>query len=453
MASAFPLIQAYAPRAVFAYRERQALGIERFLRDVQLLAELRPERRHVFNRCADRYRFAVGFSAALLRRQVSLLPPNETPALIDQLIQRYPDVYCLSDQAGAPAELRTLSFPELSGSAPVAPQVPTVPAAQIAAVVFTSGSTSEPVPWRKTWGSLVRSALGEIDSLGASARTGMAVLGTVPPQHSYGLESTVLMAMQGGLALHARRPFYPADIRAELASLPRPRCLVTTPAHLRVLLAEPDDLPPADLLLCATEALSPQLAARAEARFAAPLLEIYGCTEAGQIATRRTVETAEWRTLPGVALRTDGKDTWVNGGHVETEVLLGDVIELRGHTRFLLHGRTADLVNVAGKRTSLAHLNFHLNSIDGVLDGVFVAPDGGSHAVARLTAFAVAPGLTSEALMHALRQRIDAAFLPRPLHLVDALPRSATGKLPRQALAQVAVSLGTSQAQGRPRWN
>ena len=36
--------------------------------------------------------------------------------------------------------------------------------------------------------------------------------------------------------------------------------------------------------------------------------------------------------------------------------------------------------------------------------------------------------------MNALRQRIDAAFLPRPLCLVDALPRNATGKLPRQAL-------------------
>ena len=36
--------------------------------------------------------------------------------------------------------------------------------------------------------------------------------------------------------------------------------------------------------------------------------------------------------------------------------------------------------------------------------------------------------------MNALRQRIDSAFLPRPLHFVDALPRNETGKLPRQAL-------------------
>src|SRR4029077_5180043 len=107
--------------------------------------------------------------------------------------------------------------------------IPAVPADQTAAVLFTSGSTGQHLPYPKTWGSLARSALAEIDSLGLRAQPGLAVLGTVPPQHSYGLESTVLMVLQGGLALHAGRPFFPADIRAELAALPRPRCLVTTP--------------------------------------------------------------------------------------------------------------------------------------------------------------------------------------------------------------------------------
>jgi acyl-coenzyme A synthetase/AMP-(fatty) acid ligase len=445
-----PLVDGYGPRSVFAYREGRAVLIEEFLRDVWQVASELPERRYVFNRCADRYRFAVGFSAALLRRQVSVLPPNETPDLIAQLVARYPDLYCLSDGAGAPAALETVSFPEPAGGGLAAPRVPAVPEAHVAAVVFTSGSTGEPVPYRKTWGSLVHSALAEIDCLGVRALPGMAVLGTVPPQHSYGLESTVLMVMQGGLALHARRPFFPADIRAELAALPRPRCLVTTPGHLRVLLAEADALPPADFLLCATAPLSPQLASQAEARFAAPLHEIYGCTEAGQVATRRTVETGEWRAMMGVTLRTEGKGTWVKGGHVETDVLLADVIELRGRGRFVLHGRTADLVNIAGKRTSLAHLNYHLNSIEGVRDGVFVVPEQDGEAVTRLTAFVVAPALTNQVLMSALRQRIDAAFLPRPLHFVEALPRNETGKLPRQSLNQIAAGLGSRPEPGRP---
>jgi acyl-coenzyme A synthetase/AMP-(fatty) acid ligase len=440
MASA-PLVRVFGAGSPFAFRKGCRLSVERFLWDVSRLAASLPDRRYLLNLCADRYHFAVGFAAALLRWQVSLLPPNETPDLIERLISQYPGVYCLSDRMTPHPLLETVLFPELDDPGMAALPIPDVPETQLAAIVFTSGSTGEPVPYRKTWGSLVRVALAEIEILHLRSRSGMALVGTVPPQHVFGLEATVLMVMQGGFALHARRPFYPADVRAELASLPRPRGLVTTPVHLRVLLAEPDDLPPADFLLCATAPLSPQLAAQAEARFGAPLYEIYGCTESGGIASRRTTETGEWRAMRDVALRTDGRGTWVKGGHVESEILLADVIELRGRAKFLLHGRTADLVNIAGKRTSLAHLNYHLNSIEGVRDGAFVVPEQEGEAVTRLAAYVVAPGLSSEALMNALRQRIDAAFLPRPLHFVEALPRNETGKLPRQALDEFETEL------------
>jgi acyl-coenzyme A synthetase/AMP-(fatty) acid ligase len=436
-----PLVRGFHAGAAFAYRGGRRLSIERFLRDVAQLAALLPDRRYLLNLCADRYLFAVGFSAALLRGQVNLLPPNETPDLVARLASRYPGLYCLSDRNTGFASLETMRVPELGDTALPPVPIPEVPLAQVAAIVFTSGSTGDPVPHPKTWGSLARVALAEIEILGLHRRPGIALLGTVPAQHVFGLEATVLVAMQGGFALHARRPFYPADIRAELASLPRPRGLVTAPVHLRVLLAEPDELPPADFLLCATAPLSPQLAQQAEARFAAPLHEIYGCTESGGIASRRTTQAAEWRAMTNVALRADASGTWVRGGHVEAEVLLADVIEMRGQGRFLLHGRTADLVNIAGKRTSLAHLNYQLNSINGVRDGAFVVPEQGSEAVTRLAAYVVAPGLSGDALMAELRQRIDAAFLPRPLHMVDALPRSETGKLPRQALEEFEAGL------------
>ena len=132
---------------------------------------------------------------------------------------------------------------------------------------------------------------------------------------------------------------------------------------------------------------------------------------------------------------------WGRGGHIETEIMLSDIIELRNAETFLLHGRSADLINIAGKRTSLAHLNYHLNSIAGVRDGVFVMPEEAGQEAARLMAFVVAPGLTSEEIINVLRLRIDAAFLPRPLRFVDALPRNATGKLPREALTELVSQL------------
>ena len=433
------LLTGYDKGAVLAYRDGRAISVNGYLRDVATTAAALPERRYALNLCADRYRFAVALGAALVRGQVSLLPPNQAPDLIERLAARYPGLYCLGDEAPR-CSLETVVFPLLGEMDREAVPVPALPETQAGVIVFTSGSTGEPVPHQKSWGSLVASARAEINRLQVGRR--LSVLGTVPAQHVYGLESTVLMAMQGGCALHAGRPFYPADIRAALEMLPRPRALVTTPVHLRVLLEESEPLPRADFLLCATAPLSPQLAAQAEARFAAPLYEIYGCTEAGQIASRRTVETDEWRALRGLALRTDGSGTWVGGGHVEREVLLGDVIELRGRERFLLHGRTADLVNIAGKRASLAHLNYHLNSIEGVRDGAFVMPGEEGGSVPRLMAFVVAPGVERAAILAALRRRIDPAFLPRPLCFVDALPRNASGKLPRQALDELARKAG-----------
>jgi acyl-coenzyme A synthetase/AMP-(fatty) acid ligase len=183
--------------------------------------------------------------------------------------------------------------------------------------------------------------------------------------------------------------------------------------------------------------LALDLAIEAERRLRAPLLEIYGCSEAGQLATRRTNAGDEWRWLEGVALRQDAERSWVSGAPVAGTVELGDLIETTAPGRFRLHGRIGDLVNIAGKRTSLAHLNHHLNAIPGVIDGVFVAPDPTTDETARLMAFVVAPGLSADTILAALRQHIDPVFLPRPLRLVDALPRNVLGKLPHAALIRL----------------
>jgi len=415
-----PLVR-HDPAAPFAFRGRAVVPAGEFLAEAAGLAARLPDRGHVINVCSDRLRFAAAFAAALMRGQVSLMPPNQAPNTIDRLLRDYPGSYCLDD-AFAAQKNRALT------------PISRVPEAQTAAIVFTSGSTGDPVPHPKTWGRLVEAARAQIEAFGIGALPGLSVLGTVPPQHMYGLESTVLMVMQGAFVMHAGRPFFPADICAELAALPAPRALVTTPVHLRALLAEAGALPAVEFLLSATAPLSLPLAAEAEARFGAPLLEIYGCTEAGQVATRRPALTEEWELYPQFSLRQDAKGTWVNAGQARDEVLLADVIELRGGRRFVLHGRTADLVNIAGKRTSLASLDHHLNSIPGVRDGAFVVPEEEDGAVTRLAAFAVAPGLTGESILAALRERIDAAFLPRPLCLVNALPRNETGKLPRSRL-------------------
>ena len=435
--AAIPLISHRSPDNIFAYRGGHPVTVSQFLGHVAQLAQSLPDKHYILNLCTDRYRFAVGFAAALVRGQVSLLPPNYTPSFVERLGQRYPDMYCLADGAVDFKGVEVVRYPSMSEPEDAGLAVPAIPADQRAALVFTSGSTGDPVAHPKSWGSLCKGAVAEAAALGIARNSGMAVLGTVPAQHMYGLESCMLLALQNGLALVAERPFYPADICSQLAALPHPRCLISTPVHLRTLLSEVTDVPAVEFVLSATAHLAPQLASEAEARFAAPLYEIYGCTEAGMAASRRTTQGAAWHLLSGVELQQDEQGSRVHGGHVEIEAPLTDVIERNADGTFILHGRAADMVNIAGKRTSLASLNHYLNAIPGVLDGVFFMPDDSNGEMKRPLAFVVAPGLRSESILGALRNSVDAVFLPRPLYFVDALPRNTTGKMTREALVQL----------------
>jgi len=442
-----PLIAHRSLDAIVAWRGGTPVNARQFLSEVEHLASQLPPGRHVLNLCGDRYRFAVALAACIVSGRISLLPSTHTPEMVRQMRRIAADIFCIVDQHAGGVDLLTFRYPESLPTLISHPVIPAIDSEQVIAQIFTSGSTGVPVPHVKRWGSLVQSVRAEAHRLGINADH--AILGTVPAQHMYGLESTVLMPLQSGAALHAGRPFYPADICAALESLPRPRMLVTTPYHLRALLADQATLPAVDQLLSATAPLSHALALEAENRFSAPLHEIYGCTETGQLASRRTTAGHAWQTLGEVRLRRDGPTLWAEGGHIDSPTRLNDVIELTGgdltetgaeSTTFLLHGRDADQVNIAGKRTSLAHLNHQLNGIPGVQDGVFLLPsEDDAQGIGRLSVLVVAPGLSPAALTRALRERIDPVFLPRPLLFVDALPRNATGKLPNQIAQELLV--------------
>ena len=437
---ALPLLSVAAPEAVFAWRHGRPLRVADFLREVQRLAATMPAGRHVLNLCRDRYRFAVGFAAAMVAGKTTLLPSTRTPETLRRLRALTPDLFALVDTPDD-LDLPSLRYPD-EDPAPAAapPAMPMIEVERVVALVFTSGSTGDPLSHAKTWGNLVHCVQTGAARLGLAAHAGLTLVGTVPAQHMYGFESTLLLAMQAGVALGAAHPFYPADIAAELAQVPAPRLLVSTPVHLRALLDAGVSLPPLATVLCATAPLDPADAREVEARLGAPLLEIYGATETGQIATRRPAQSDVWALFPDVGLSPDGRGGWLaGGGHVASPCALGDALEVLDARRFRLLGRLADMVNIAGKRSSLAHLNHHLCAIPGVRDGAFFLPNDEGPGVTRLMAFAVAPGYTREQLMAALRQRIDPAFMPRPLVLLEALPRNATGKLPRSALAELAA--------------
>lgn len=433
-----PLVSHTSPDSIVAWCADGAVTLRQFLGEVGQLVAVLPAGNHLLNMCSDRYRFSVGLAAAIVVGKVSLLPPAHTPEVLRRIKDFAPDVFCLTDRDDSDlraAELPQLRYPAMTTAGPAGFAIPKIDRRQRIAVLFTSGSTGIPQPHGKTWGAMVDCMRAEALRLGLLRDTPCNIVGTVPPQHMYGFEFTVLMAWQSGNALSHAHPFYPVDISQALAAIPAPRVLASTPVHLRALLESGLTLPEIDCVVSATAPLSVKLAQETEARCQAPLMEVYGSTETGVIATRRPTQTAEWHLLPGVRLAIAEDCVRACGAHVESATVMNDVIELITEERFLLHGRLADLINIAGKRHSLASLNHILNAIPGVLDGAFYMPDETDvDRTTRLAACVVAPGMDEHRVLAALRETIDPVFLPRPLLFVRELPRNRAGKLPRAEL-------------------
>lgn len=437
------LIAPYVPQQTLVIHKGRQISQAEFLRDLQIVSAGLPEANFALNLCEDRYYFLLGFCALLVKGAINLLPPNRQPLTLAELAQDYPGCYCLFDK-DQPCDLPSINLAELlSKTAPETnstPALPLIPAQQIAAIAFTSGSTGKPQANAKCWGTLAATARLLGQRLGADL-IAPTIVGTVPPQHMYGLETTLFMVLQAGMVMHSDKPFFPADVQQLLQQLSSKAILVTTPIHLRALINADLPMPPLAGIISATAPLDPSLAQAAEQCFQAPLWEIYGCTEAGSMATRRSTQTAAWQLLDGFQLTLTDTGACASAPHLQVDAPIQDQLELQDDGRFLLCGRNADMINVAGKRASLANLTLQLLRIDGVQDGVIFLPPQASQASnsqqeARPVALVVSE-LPEKTILTALAQRVDAPFLPRPLRKVTALPRNETGKLTAAALHQL----------------
>ena len=429
-----PLLNHAAGEKVALWGGR-AVDREAFLAHVAKVAEVLPEAPYAVNLCGDRYGFIVAFAGAMVRGQTTLLPPGRAPRAIEELAAEYRGSYCIVNE---PTEVTGLPIHDLALGDHVAPDgdapVPAIRGDLTAAIAFTSGSTGRPSPNPKRWRDLVAGQM----LARRRFELGGSILATIPPQHMYGLEVSVVLPLVAGLCVHAGHPFFPEDIRRAILELGASTSMFTTPTHLRACVESGLEWPRLARIVSATAPLAADLAARAEETFSCPVMEIYGCTEAGSMASRRTRDGDLWRFYDGFAARERDGVVFVEADHLPEPVLLNDYIDVRADGRFKLLGRHADLVNIAGNRASLSDLNLKLNAIEGVRDGVFVVPEQQpDDDVGRVAALVVAPDLDKKEILAALAQRINPVFLPRPLYKVESLPRNAMGKLPREALSRL----------------
>jgi len=405
----------------------------------------------VCNLCDSRIGFLVAWLAAFRAGCTQILPPsagrNELIAIL---------------KAQSPATVVVDSVASEASWAPDAPcmrwdgVLPTFgpadadlawlrPEALDAALarLYTSGSTGTPEPQTKTLSQLARGAAVLASRLEEVLAKPVQSLGpivcSVPPQHMFGLETSVMLPLVTGLAVRDGKPLLPADVHAAFAQGAALGSLwVATPLHLRALASSETTIPACGMVLASTMPLAPELAAQVEALCAAPVLEIYGSTETGVIAMRRPASQSFWRAVDGVTLECGEEGTRVWGSHFRSPQWLADQVN-GDRDAFELLGRRGDLIKIGGRRASLASLNRVLEAMPGLSNGVFHLPVSNVSKVSnvatqRLVLFHEGAPLDRATVREWLRTRIDPVFLPRDIIRVDCLPRTATGKLQRPAL-------------------
>jgi acyl-coenzyme A synthetase/AMP-(fatty) acid ligase len=305
--------------------------------------------------------------------------------------------------------------------------------------LYTSGSTGRPEPQFKSLGQLARGAQVLAARLEKDVAGGMAaiqrIVCSVPPQHMFGVETSVMLPLVTGLAVLEGRPLLPADVRSAFDSDAAGAAWIATPLHLRALAQADESIPNCRLVIASTMPLAPALAAQCEGLTRAPVLEIYGSTETGVVAMRRTARQANWSPVDGVDIVPTAQGSVVRGSHFPSPRGLADEVEVDEDGSFRLLGRHGDLIKIAGRRASLAGLNLLLQDVPGLADGVFYLPATGSD-TERLVLIHAGP-LDRAATLRWLRERMDPVFLPRTLIHVGRLPRNEVGKLPRAALDEI----------------
>jgi acyl-coenzyme A synthetase/AMP-(fatty) acid ligase len=181
-----------------------------------------------------------------------------------------------------------------------------------------------------------------------------------------------------------------------------------------------------------------------------PIVQVYGSTEAGGIATR--IGSGAWQPLPGLTWRAredDGRlvirSPWQDPPH--SWHCLDDVVEPAAGG-FALLGRADSVVKVGGRRFSLAEVVQAALSSPRVDQAQAVTYDRyGELAVALFVVAQRSSELTPADVRSFLAGRLAPFKVPRTIRVLNELPLRGIGKIDDVALRRLAVS----DADGGPR--
>ncbi|MGW4379931.1 class I adenylate-forming enzyme family protein [Kitasatospora sp. NPDC004531] len=392
-------------------------------------------------------------TAVEVDRAVDRLRPRVLVELADGRPQfrSIPDAAPAADPAPSAA---AGSVPSTAAEPPYRSAAEPLTAGDHALIQLSSGSTGPSKVIGRTAGDLLREldCYARLPEFPARGERTVLLSSTV---HVLGLVGGLLHALHAGVELVVPQRMTPAGILTAIADGSAPTTVIGVPFHAELLaaVAAPPRLPQLRRMIVAGELIRPGLPEAFRERYGVPLGTMYGMTETGVIATDLT-----GRHHPALQ-PVHGLELSLAAGELHIARARSPYLGLTDPTRWsdgLLHTRDAALldagtgrVTVLGRRDSqisIGGLKVDLNEVEqtltglpGVVEAVVVFADGAIEAYAA-TADGASPaspqqGDAAEQLRELLGRELAGYKLPRRLHLMPQLPRTATGKLLRDVAA------------------
>ncbi len=310
---------------------------------------------------------------------------------------------------------------------------------------YTGGSTGKPKIWSKTPRNLFEEAFYHSQRFNITEND--RILATVPPYHIYGFLFTVLIPFVSSARVVAEICTFPQEIRNAL-QCHSATILVSVPTHYRILRG--GEIPSDSLRIAFSSAgkLNKKDGNYFHKQTGVDLVEIYGSTETGGIASccqaknkipMEPFDVVDWKVVD--------ERLCVRSVFISPEIsrdsegffMTGDRVRIKDNNTFILSGRVDGIVKVGGKRVDMEQIRNKLKQIQKVTEVIIMAvPDarGKENEI-----WALVQGSIDKNLFRERASKIIESYaVPRRIRIVDKIPISSTGKYDREVLKRMFYS-------------
>lgn len=352
----------------------------------------------------------------------------------------------------------TGSLADLAASATPYEGVADATAADVACILYTSGTTGRSKGAMLTHGSLLVNGQALHQLWGFEP--GDVLLHILPVFHVHGLFIALHCAMLNGSEVLFCPGFNAAQVRS---LLPRATVMMGVPTHYIRLLADPefsaDDTKNVRLFTSGSAPMTALVHDEFTERSGHRIVERYGMTESGIITTNpvdgeRIAGTVGF-ALPAMDMRVEDGSVQIKGPHLfagywempektaeaytaDGWFITGDVGGMDEEGRLTLDGRAGDMIISGGYNVYPKEIELVIDETPGVDESAVIGlphPDFGEGVVAVV---AYEPGADRSVVDAAILERCGAELArfkhPKRLLAVELLPRNAMGKVQKAAM-------------------